>query len=276
MRLGDFQLFVLSDGLFRLNGGAMFGVVPRVLWEVTDPPDANNRILMGLNCLLIKTPEENILIDTGIGDKFSPKYLDIYQVDRSQNLLDSLKTCGVHREEISKVVLTHLHFDHAGGNTSIDEKGQLKATFPGAEYIIQKEELEAAENPDPRSRASYLPENWEPLEKLELVSGEEEIYPGIELLLTGGHTRGHQIVKITSRGKTACFLGDLIPTTSHLKVPYVMSYDLYPLDTMKFKERILKQALQENWLLIFEHSPRVKAGYLKEVEGKLQVEEVKL
>jgi len=276
MKLGDFEIFVLSDGFFRLDGGAMFGVVPRVLWEVTDPPDTKNRILMGLNCLLIKTSKENILVDTGIGDKFSPKYLDIYQVDRSQTLLDNLRRYGFDYKDINKVVLTHLHFDHAGGNTLIDEKGHLKATFPRAKYILQKEELEAAENPDPRSKASYLPENWEPIRELELISGDEEICPGVELLLTGGHTRGHQIVKITSRGETACFLGDLIPTTSHLKVPYVMSYDLYPLDTMKFKEKVLNQALEENWLLIFEHAPRIKAGYLREVEGKLQVEEVKI
>jgi glyoxylase-like metal-dependent hydrolase (beta-lactamase superfamily II) len=279
MKFGDFQLFVVSDGMFRLDGGAMFGVVPRVLWEKTDAPDQRNRILLGLNCLLIDTGEERVLVDTGIGNKFDEKFATIYGIDKSVNLLDSLRKVGVSAEEITRVVLTHLHFDHCGGNTVRDEEGRLRPTFPNARYYVQRGELEYAMDPDPRSKASYLPENWEPLQQagiLEVIEGNQTIVPGIETFVTGGHTGDHQIVLVRSGGQTACFLGDLCPTTSHVRLPYVMSYDLYPKQTMEMKDRVLRQALDEHWLLIFEHAPRIAAGYLKEVDGKFQVDKVEI
>ncbi len=279
MKFGDFELFVLSDGKFRLDGGAMFGVVPKVLWERTNPPNEMNRIEMGLNSLLIKTNDDIILVDTGIGENYNEKFLEMFEIDKSTNLLKSLHAVGVAAEEVTKVILTHLHFDHCGGNCTKDENGELKPAFPNAVYYFNTDEFEYANKPDPRSRASYLAQNWQAVEasgQLQPIEGNQEIVPGIEVFTTGGHTQNHQIVKVRSDGKTACFLADLVPTDSHLKTAYVMGYDLYPMTTMEMKAKVLKQALQENWLLIFEHAPSVKGGYLVEKEGKPRIEEIEI
>ncbi|MCH8021283.1 MBL fold metallo-hydrolase [candidate division KSB1 bacterium] len=279
MKFGDFELFVLSDGKFKLDGGAMFGVVPKVLWEKTNPPNEMNRIEMGLNSLLIKTNDDIVLVDTGIGENYNEKFFEMFEIDKSTSLLKSLNSISLKPDDITKVVLTHLHFDHCGGNCSKDESGELKPTFPNATYYFHQDEFEYAKKPDPRSRGSYLAQNWQAIEEsdqLQLISGNQEIIPGVEVFTTGGHTQNHQIVKVHSDGKTACFLADLVPTDSHLKTAYVMGYDLYPKTTMEMKEKVLKQALQENWLLIFEHAPSVKGGYLTEKEGKLRIEEVEI
>lgn len=279
MKFGDFELFVLSDGKFKLDGGAMFGVVPKVLWEKTNPPNEMNRIEMGLNSLLIKTNDDIVLVDTGIGENYNEKFFEMFEIDKSTSLLKSLNSISLKPDDITKVVLTHLHFDHCGGNCSKDENGELKPTFPNATYYFQQDEFEYAKKPDPRSRGSYLAQNWQAIEEsdqLQLISGNQEIIPGVEVFTTGGHTQNHQIVKVHTDGKTACFLADLVPTDSHLKTAYVMGYDLYPKTTMEMKEKVLKQALQENWLLIFEHAPSVKGGYLTEKEGKLRIEEVEI
>ena len=277
MEFGDFELFVVSDGTFRLDGGAMFGTIPKVLWERTHPADDRNRILMGLNCLLIRTPMEKILVDTGLGAAYDEKFAFLYGVDKSEtDLLRSLAATGVQAADISKVILTHLHFDHAGGNCFQERNGEFKPTFPNAVYYINEGELAYAKEPDPRSSPSYLSYTWEPLERREQVvpiSGEVEVAPGVTILPAPGHTPNHQIVTVKSRGLTACFLADLVPTPSHLKTHYVMGFDLDALTAMKNKERVLKQAQAENWLLIFEHSPGVKAGYLTE---DLKVEPVEL
>ena len=279
MKFGDFELFVLSDGKFKLDGGAMFGVVPKVLWEKTNPPNEMNRIELGLNGLLIKTNDDIVLVDTGIGENYNEKFFEMFEIDKSTSLLKSLNSISLKPDDITKVVLTHLHFDHCGGNCSKDENGELKPTFPNATYYFQQDEFEYAKKPDPRSRGSYLAQNWQAIEEsdqLQLISGNQEIIPGVEVFTTGGHTQNHQIVKVHTDGKTACFLADLVPTDSHLKTAYVMGYDLYPKTTMEMKEKVLKQALQENWLLIFEHAPSVKGGYLTEKEGKLRIEEVEI
>ncbi len=277
MEFGEFELFVVSDGAFRLDGGAMFGTIPKVLWERTHPADDRNRILMGLNCLLIRTPTENILVDTGLGAAYDEKFAFLYGVDKSEmDLLRNLAAAGVQAADISKVILTHLHFDHAGGNCFREENGEFKPTFPNAIYYINQGELAYAKEPDPRSKPSYLPYTWEPLEKrgqVALISGEVEVAPGVTILPAPGHTPNHQIVTVKSGGLTACFLADLVPTPLHLKTHYVMGFDLDALTAMKNKERVLKQAQAENWLLIFEHSPGVKAGYLSE---DLKVEPVEL
>ncbi len=277
MDFEDFKLFVLSDGFFHLDGGAMFGVVPKVLWEKLNPPDEFNRIRLGLNCLLIKTAAENILVDTGIGTIYNEKFASMFGIEKPTNLLQGLAAFDLKPEDITKVILTHLHFDHAGGNCWKDESGQIHPTFSNATYFVQRGELEYAKNPDPRSKGSYFPHNWQPLEasgQLEIIAGDCEIVPGVSVQVTGGHTRDHQIIKVQSEGRTACFLADLVPTDSHLKTAYVMGYDLYPKTTMEVKEKVLQQALHENWLLIFEHAPKVRAGYLKEADGKLVVEKV--
>ncbi|MFQ5707412.1 MAG: MBL fold metallo-hydrolase [bacterium] len=279
MKFGEFELFVLSDGRFQLDGGAMFGVVPKVLWQKTNPDEGSNRILLGLNCLLIRCADEAILVDTGIGSNFDEKFANMFGIDKSVNLLQGLEDVGLSAADITKVILTHLHFDHCGGNCFKDVAGEIRPTFPDATYFMQSGELAYAKAPDPRSRASYLARNWEPLEQagqVQLISGNQQIVPGVEVFVTGGHTRDHQIVRIHSDGQTACFLADLVPTSSHLKTPYVMAYDLYPKTTMEMKERVLEQALEEHWLLIFEHAPRIKAGYLKEVEGKPQIEKIEM
>lgn len=279
MKFGDFELHVISDGSFRLDGGAMFGVVPKVLWQKTNPADELNRIALGLNCLLIKTETDLILVDTGIGELYDEKFANMFGIDKSHHLHQELQALGVQAQEITKVILTHLHFDHCGGNCLQNGVGEIVPAFPRARYFMQAKELEYANNPDPRSRGSYLAQNWTAIEKsgqLVLLSGDEEIVPGVQVVVTGGHTRDHQIVKIQSAGHTACFLADLVPTDSHLKTPYVMGYDLYPKTTMEKKQAVLRQALTENWLLIFEHAPQVKAGYLRKENGKLQIEKVEI
>ena len=277
MKFGEFELFVVSDGTFRLDGGAMFGTIPKILWERTNPADDRNRILMGLNCLLIRTPTENILVDTGLGNAYDEKFAFLYGVDKSQTeLLRSLAAAGVQAADISKVILTHLHFDHGGGNCFQEGNGEFKPTFPNAVYYINQGELAYAKDPDPRSSPSYLPHTWEPLEKrgqVALTSGDEEIASGVTVLPAPGHTPNHQIVTVRSSEMTACFLADLVPMPSHLKTHYVMGFDLDALTAMKNKERVLKQAQAENWLLIFEHSSGVKAGYLTE---DLKIEPVEL
>ena len=277
MKFGELELFVVSDGTFRLDGGAMFGTIPKMLWQRTNPADDRNRILMGLNCLLIRTPTENILVDTGLGNAYDEKFAFLYDVDKSQTeLLRSLAAAGIQAADVSKVILTHLHFDHGGGNCFQEENGEFKPTFPNAVYYINRGELAYAKEPDPRSKPSYLPYTWEPIEKrgqVVLTSGDEEVAPGVTILSAPGHTPNHQIVAVGSGGLTACFLADLVPTPSHLKTHYVMGFDLDALTAMENKERVLKQAQSENWLLIFEHSPGVKAGYLTE---DLKVEPVEL
>ncbi len=277
VQLGGFEIFLLSDGSFRLDGGAMFGVVPRTLWERTDPPDERNRIPLALGCLLIRTPKgRRVLVDTGLSSKYdaNPKFLKTYAVDRSRTLRHDLAALGVSPDDIDLVVNTHLHFDHAGGDTEIDSAGKVVLQFPKARYVIQKEEWEDAQAPHERNRASYLPENFEPLDDfkaLELVSGEFEIEPGLKVLRSGGHTRGHQCVMIESEGRKAVYFGDLIPTMSHVPLPYIMGYDLYPVHTLEAKRGLLERALKENWLLLFQHDPRHRIGILEQVEGRTVV-----
>jgi len=277
MRFGDIELFSLSDGIMRLDGGAMFGVVPRVFWEKTNPADELNRIAIGVNPLLLKADGVNILVDTGNGDKFSEKLLKIYGIEREPTLLKSLSDADLRPEDIEIVINTHLHFDHCGGNTLVDASGKLMPTFPNARYIVQKMEWEDATRLNELTKGSYLPENFIPLMqagRIELVDGDMEVYPGVTVVHTPGHNRGHQSVKIESDGKTAFYLGDMIPTAAHVPLPYIMGYDLYPLELLEVKRRILREALEGRWLMIFEHDPKVRMGYLREGNGKLTVEEV--
>ncbi len=242
----------------------MFGVVPRPLWAKTNPPDERNRIKMALRPLLIVTSEARILVDTGIGDKLDPKWADIYRIEHTDTLESSLARAGFRPEDITHVVLTHLHFDHAGGATRLRD-GQPVPTFPRARYLVQRAEWEDANAPNRRSRSSYLPINFVPLaesEQLDLLDGSTFLLPGVELLQVGGHTRGLQIVRIKSQDKTAVYWSDIIPTRSHIATPYVMGFDLYPLVTMEQKERLVNQAVDEHWLCFLGHDPDVAAGYI--------------
>ncbi len=277
MRFGNLELISLSDGIMRLDGGAMFGVVPRVFWEKTNPADELNRIVIGVNPLLIKAEGCNILVDTGNGDKFSEKLLKIYGIEREPTLLKSLSDAGLRPEDIDIVINTHLHFDHCGGNTVVNCNGRHESAFPRAGYIVQKSEWEDATNLNELTRASYLPENFIPLMEaglVELVDGDKEVYPGVTVVHTPGHNRGHQSVMIESEGKTAFYLGDMIPTAAHIPLPYVMGYDFYPLELLEVKRKVLREALESRWLLIFEHDPKVRMGYLREGNGKVTLEEV--
>jgi len=271
MKLGNFQLYPLSDGRFRLDGGAMFGVVPKVLWEQCCPADESNRIQLAVNPLLIRAHDRNILVDTGLGDKWHPKYQDMFAIERQDTLLDALKDLGLCADDIKFVINTHLHFDHAGGNTGIAQ-GVLAPIFRKAKYLVQRGEFYEAEHPNERTKASYRSENLAPIAEAgqwEFLDGDTELFPGVSVVVTGGHTAHHQAVKIESEGKVAFYLGDLIPLVSHLPLPYIMGYDLFPMQTLEAKRRVLTQACEGEWLLLFEHDPKVQCGSVKQdVEGR--------
>ncbi|MCX6639733.1 MAG: MBL fold metallo-hydrolase [bacterium] len=263
MKLGLFELNVLHDGYFRLDGGAMFGVVPKTIWDRLEPADDFNRILLGSNPLLVRTGSHTVLIDTGIGSKFDSKYLEIYQIELPRMLIPELNRLEVLPESVDFVICTHLHFDHIGGNTFRDPVGVIRPTFPNAKYVMQKTEYEDALSASSRTQASYHPDDIVPLQEsgqLHLIDGDEDVIPGIKVRVTGGHTRAHSIVQITSENETALYLADLIPTPSHIKVPYVMGYDLFPAETANYKEELLKEAAEGDYLLVFEHAPRSKVG----------------
>ncbi|KPK63720.1 hypothetical protein AMJ83_05840 [candidate division WOR_3 bacterium SM23_42] len=271
MKFGDVELFVISDGYFWLDGGSMFGVVPKVLWNRLMPSDEDNRIRLALNCLLIRTADKNVLVDTGIGDKFDKRLMEIYKTERDTNLLSSLTNLRIQPPDIDIVINTHLHFDHCGGNT-LEENGKYLPTFPRAKYVIQKKEWYAALNTDEKTQSSYRRSDFIPLEEtgqLILVDGEYEIAPGVMVLLTDGHTRGHQSVLVTSNAQRVLYLGDLIPTTYHLKIPYMTSYDQYPVALVACKKEIIKKAVENNWLLVFEHDPNITFAHLKVENGRI-------
>lgn len=277
MKLGRFEIFPLTDGQLKLDGGAMFGVVPKALWEKYHPADEQNRIRLELGVLLIKARGKTILVDTGIGNKCNPKFTEIYGVERRPTIEQSLAKCGLSSDDIGLVINTHFHFDHAGGNTRRDANGKIEATFPKATYFIQKGEWEDAMHPNERTRGSYLLENYEVLPqngRLDLLNGDSEILKGISVIRTPGHTAHHQAVFVESEGEKAIFLGDLIPTVSHIPLPYIMAYDLFPLTSIETKRMILEQAAEEHWLLIFQHDPKIRMGRLKKKSGRFLLEEV--
>ncbi len=274
IKIGKFECIPLSDGKFWLDGGAMFGVVPKVFWQKTNPGDEKNRIMLGLNTLLIRSSNANILIDTGIGDKFDEKLQRIYGVDRKNTLEDELETrCGLKTQDIDKIIITHLHFDHAGGNTYYSTEGEALPKFPNAKYIIQKKEWDIALNPNARSKASYVEDNFIPIQKhnlLELIDGKVEIIPGISCIRTGGHTEGHQIVTIEDGEKGGIYWADLMPTTSHLKIPYIMGYDLFPLEVMEQKKKFIKLSIEKKWISFFEHDPKYTYGRIVSNQGRAE------
>lgn len=277
MKIGAFEIYPVSDGRFRLDGGAMFGVVPKVLWEKCCPADESNRISLSLTALLIRANGKNILVDTGLGPKEDEKFQRMFAVERAPTILESLKRLGLGQEDIHLVINTHLHFDHAGGNT-MQENGSVRPTFPNAKYFIQHGEYEDAARANERTKASYRRDNFTPIAHLnqwEFLQGDTELLPGITAVVTAGHTRFHQAVKIESEGQTAFYLGDLIPTVSHLPLPYIMGYDLFPLQTLETKRWVLDRAFEERWLLLFEHDPSVQGGYVRrDEEGKYFLHEV--
>jgi glyoxylase-like metal-dependent hydrolase (beta-lactamase superfamily II) len=259
--VGRFRLHALEAGLQRLDGGAMFGVVPKPLWERRIPADPRNRIPLALRCLLVETPDALVLVDTGVGNKEDEKFREIYGIQNDgapTRLEDAIRATGHSPGDVDVVISTHLHFDHAGGNTVRDPDGTMRPAFPRARHVVQRAEYDFASLPNERVRASYLPANYEPLDKAGLwdfVDGETEIVPGVRVLPTPGHTPHHQSVLIRSEDQAACFLADLVPTTAHLPLPWIMGYDLEPLVTLETKRTLLGRARHEDWLLVFEHDP---------------------
>jgi glyoxylase-like metal-dependent hydrolase (beta-lactamase superfamily II) len=274
MRFGDYRVEVVSDCEFRLDGGAMFGVVPRNLWSKTCPPDEQNRIRMNMNCLFIEGNGERILVDTGIGEKWSEKHRTMYGIDRKQSLDGSLRTvAGVGSEAITIVINTHLHFDHAGGNTALDESGKASPAFPNARYFVSRAEYEHAEAPSERDRASYLPDNWRPLKdsgQLELKESEYEVVPGLRMETHAGHNRSMQCARLEQGSQTLFGFADLVPMRAHVPFAWIMGFDLYPVETLEAKKKLIPQAARENWTCLFYHDPDQALGRIVEQDGKLQ------
>jgi glyoxylase-like metal-dependent hydrolase (beta-lactamase superfamily II) len=276
VNFGNLELIPLFDGFLRLDGGAMFGVVPKPLWEKRAPADEKNRILLGMRPLLVRG-EKTMIVDAGIGGKMDPRSVEIYAIDRSRNLDHTLAEAGLEAADIDIVLASHLHFDHAGGFTAGGGSGGPVPQFSKARYVVRTAEWEDATHPHERNRASYLQENFVPLSTagvLDLVAGDEQIMPGVRVVRTGGHTMHHQIIMIESGGRTAVFAADLIPTIAHIDEPWIMGYDLYPMDTFAFKRRFVREAIEREYLIFFEHDPEVAAGYIREENGRKRVERV--
>lgn len=269
--LGQFDIYGLRDGYFHLDGGAMFGVVPKPIWEKTFPADGQNRIKLGLNSFLIKKEQLLVLVETGIGPGREKKLFKYYLIEREPGLVQALKNIGCQPEDIDFVVNTHLHFDHCGGNTYKDSRGEIVPTFPKAKYIIQKGEWEYALNPTERDNPSYLKEKFLVLEEYGLVhlaDGEEEIHEGVKVVPVPGHTSSHQCVIVRSENQVFFFLGDLVPTSAHMGLSYIMSYDLFPQETLENKKRIFEQAIAEDWILGFVHDPNHFFGKVEKEKDK--------
>jgi len=259
MQVGDYRVEIIPDTEFHLDGGAMFGVIPRNLWSQVCPPDDQNRIRMNMNCVFVDTGKDKVLIETGIGEKWSPKLSSMYGIDRKKSLGETLvdKAC-VQPEEITIVVNTHLHFDHAGGNTRLNESNDAVPAFPNARYFVSKSELDHAEHPSERDRASYIPANWKPLMKsgqLEAKDSDYEVVPGLRMETWPGHNRSMQCWRLHSASETVFGFADLIPMRAHVKLPWIMGYDLYPVKTLESKKKLLPQAIRERWLCLFYHEP---------------------
>ncbi|HEV8534792.1 MAG TPA: MBL fold metallo-hydrolase [Candidatus Limnocylindria bacterium] len=275
MRVGRFDVRIFSDGVFRLDGGAMFGIVPKVLWEKQKPADDRNRVSMDMNCLLIRDVDHIVVVETGAGPKLTAKQKEIFGIGGPPRLLDELGALGVRPDEVTLVINTHLHFDHSGGNT-YREGERIVPTFRRASYVFQRLEWEDATAPNERTRGSYLPDDYAPLEaagKLELVDESVEILPGIRLDRVQGHTRGTQTVRVSDRGETLFFSSDFMPDRHHMPLPWIPAFDLFPLDTLAAKKLILKRAIDERWTVGFTHDvPRF--GRISEVDGKYRFYEV--
>jgi glyoxylase-like metal-dependent hydrolase (beta-lactamase superfamily II) len=273
MQVGEYRVEIVPDAEFRLDGGAMFGVVPRNLWSKVCPPDEQNRIRMNMNCVLIDTGSEKILIETGIGDKWSAKHQSMYGIDRRRPFGESLRAItGVNPEEITIVINTHLHFDHAGGNT-LNESGKVRPAFPNARYLVSLAELEHAELPSERDRASYLPENWDVLKQsgqLETNDANYEVVPGLSMETYAGHNRSMQCWRLERGGQTIFGFADLVPMRPHIQLAWIMGYDLFPLETLEAKRKLFPQAVREGWLCLFYHDPDMPLCRLIEEDGKVK------
>jgi len=279
LRLGDKEVYSIVENSFKIDGGAMFGVVPKVLWEKLMAPDTRNMITLDLNLLLLKSDGKNILIDTGMGDALNEKQRKMYGVERKSNLEKGLSETGLTVKDIDFVILSHLHFDHAGGVVEINPEGKRVPHFPNAKYIIQAEEWKYALQPDERTRATYMVENFKALDEsgqVQLVNGEKEVASGIKVKLAGGHTKGLQVVFIQGGGESIVYPSDIIPTVSHLKVPYVAGVDIFPLEVMEIKRSLIADCLKNGWMIAFDHEIDPKICRLEKTNDKIEVKKISI
>lgn len=273
MKVGDLSVDIVSDGTLLVDGGSLFGQVPKTIWEQKMKADRKNRIKLGINCLLIQALDKNILVDTGVGSKEPERIKEWYGL-RCNKLLTNLKACGLLARQIDMVILSHLHFDHAGGATKIDRTGRATPTFPKATYVVQRRCWEEALDPSERTKASFHPDDFLPLEEkgqLSLIDGNCEIVPGVSIRVTNGHSSGHQAVIVNSGGERIAYAGDLIPTAHHVPLAHVTAFELSPEDSVKEKRSFLEMAQKEGWLLIFSHGFEQKSGYVESINGKIQL-----
>ncbi|HEX5031040.1 MAG TPA: MBL fold metallo-hydrolase [Tepidiformaceae bacterium] len=277
LTIGPYKVHFVAGGRFRLDGGAMFGVVPKVLWNRTMPADERNRIQMRMTCLLLEGNGQKILVDAGSGTKDDPKFRDIYAIEGPEGLTQDLAALGVKPEDVTAVAMTHLHFDHCGGGTTRGADGKVKPTFPNAHYFVRRQEWEDAHHANERNRASYISDNYDPLHdagQLILHDNDLEILPGVWMKNLPGHTLGHQGCFFDVPGGRALYTVDLVPTAAHLPLAYIMGYDLYPMMTLETKRAILRQATAEGWLFLFEHDPELCAIRVGGSEQKVTFEKV--
>ena len=271
MTLGSFELTAFSDGTYPLDGGAFFGVVPKVMWSRKMEADEKNYVTAGLNSLLIRTGDQTVLVETGMGNKLSERMVKFYA--QPARLIDNLAEGGVAPEDIDIVINSHLHFDHCGWNTVRDANGKIVPTFPRAKYYAPEGEWQYSRKPSERDAISYIPDNYDPLVasgQMTLLKGGEEIAPGISIKIFPGHTAHMQAIIVESQGKTACYISDLMPTSAHIDLTWGMSFDLYPLDTIESKKRYYAKAIPEKWLTVFTHDPKTPWAYIeKDALGKM-------
>jgi glyoxylase-like metal-dependent hydrolase (beta-lactamase superfamily II) len=267
VQIGKYKLSFIESGNFRLDGGAMFGIIPKPLWQKTNPPDEVNRIKLSTRHLILQSKSKKIIIDTGMGNKWDEKMKNIYAIDDNTSMNFALGKIGLEPDDITDVLLTHLHFDHTGGST-VKVNGKLQPAFPNAKYYVQKQNYDWAINPTDRDRGSYIKENFQNLFEegvLNFINGNEQFDDEIEFIVINGHTLGQQMVKISDGNNTFLFCSDLMPFVSHIPLPYIMGYDLQPLVTLEEKKKILKQVLQEDCKLFFGHDPEVAFASVKKI-----------
>jgi glyoxylase-like metal-dependent hydrolase (beta-lactamase superfamily II) len=271
LTLGDFELSIFSDGTYPLDGGAFFGVIPKIMWSRKAVADEKNYVQAGLNSLLIRTGKQNVLVETGMGNKLSERMVKFY--GQPAQLLSNLAAAGISPEDIDIVINTHLHFDHCGWNTIRDKDGKIVPTFPRAKYYAPEGEWQYARKPSDRDAISYIPDNYDPLVQsgqMTLLKGGEEILPGISVKTFPGHTASMQAVIVSNGGQTACYISDLIPTTAHIDLTWGMGFDLYPLQTIESKKQYYAKAIAEKWLTVFTHDPKTPWAYVEKDElGKM-------
>jgi len=271
LTLGDFELTIFSDGTYPLDGGAFFGVVPKIMWSRKAAADEKNYVTAGLNSLLIRTGKQNVLVETGMGNKLSERMVKFY--GQPAKLLANLDAAGIAPEDVNIVINSHLHFDHCGWNTVRDKSGKIVPTFPRAKYYAPEGESQYARRPSERDAISYIPDNYDPLVesgKMTLLKGGEEIVPGISVKTFPGHTAHMQAVIVESGGRTACYISDLIPTTAHIDLTWGMGFDLYPLQTIESKKEYYAKAMPQKWLTVFTHDPKTPWAYVEKDEwGKM-------